>query len=402
MSNGGVSWGQVVNAIESHVGPVQHQVNQLTSHVGTLSAAVRELEAEVAGIGNAIQGMTATLAHKLDGVSHGQHQLLEAQRSTHAMTLEQFVSANTQLNGLHQTSANGFSAVTGGLDHVSSDVKLVDGSVRQMTIAMAQMEVIRIMNDAKGPIDRLKGFAEEIDERFGKAVENVYMVRSQYDHLLATSMTEYDRKLHVIGDHIFAIYEQDFRPQVELPLTSPPRAFVALPMDVDERRLEARADVLEANLLESSQSMLDPLLETQRSLEHVMASKYATDLASAMGDVSVAMDLRFYDEDAQTPLDVVVGARVEKAPPTGAEGTSTYFRLVDRSLGVRETLARGGERIARQCQLRPVTTDERAALLEALGKLADDGALDRELLEGYADYLTEFGLDVANHEGGAR
>jgi hypothetical protein len=362
---------------------------------------VKELEVELGALSTSIEHLGDKLGHKLDAVSHGQTALLGAQVATHEMTREQFVAANVQLGGLHQTSAQGFGAVKGGLDVVASDVKLVDGSVRQMTVAMAQMEVIRIMNDAKGPIDRLKSFTEEIDERFGKALENVYMVRGQYDHLLGTAMSEYGRKLHVIGEHIYAIYEQDFVPQVERPLTSPARAFVELPMSVDERKLEARAEALEGNLLEASHSILDPLLETQRNLEHAMASRYASELATSLGDIAIPIDVRIYDEGAQRPVEVIAGARMEKAPPTGQEGTSTYFKLGDRSAGARAALEQHGDRIARSCALRPISSEERTKLLLALQKLATEGAIDRELLDGYADYLTEFGLEVAVGEQGA-
>lgn len=386
MSNG-ISYAEVEAIVGRRVAGVQNEVARV-------AARVADVEAELAGIGSAIDGMTRTLAHKLDGVSHGQHELLQVQRSTHLMTQEQFVAANAQLSGLHQTSAHGFQTVAGGLDHVSSDVKLVDGSVRQMTIAMAQMEVIRVMNDAKGPVDRIHGFAAEIDERFAKAVENVYTVRAQYDQLLATAMSDYERKLRILGEHIFAVYEQDFRVHVELPLTAPARAFVSLPLEVDDRRLQARSDVLESNLLESSHCVLEPLLQTQRALEHTMASKYATGIASSLGEVAVPVDVRVYDQGTGRPPDVIAGMRSERAAPVGDEGTSVYFKLGEQTPGVRAAMQSRSESVARACRFRAMTAAEREELMTAVRMLSDSRAIDPELVEGYADYLDEFGLEI--------
>jgi hypothetical protein len=386
MAEGGVSRGEVHAIVESKVSPLRSAISELNSRVSNL-------EAELSRLGYAVERMSDLLAQKLDQVNSTQHALVEAQRTTHRMTHEQFVAANTQLQGIEKTSIAGFTATHLGL-------KDVNGSVVQMVTATAQMEVIKTINDAREPLEKLKGFAAEIDERFGKAVENVYLVRGQYDQLLATQMAEYDKKLHLIGEHIYAIYEQDFLERAEVPLMQPVRSFIELPLALDDARLGEREAALEGCLLEVTNTGLSPLLDLQRDLENQIARQYAAEETARVGEAAVPLDLCIYTPEASRSTEVIAGARLETRADRASSGHEPRFDIADRSDGMRRQLEPHGSRLQQMTDLRPITTQERDGLIRELQKMADGGELSPEVLQGYIDYLESFGLEVAR--GGKR
>jgi hypothetical protein len=63
--------------------------------------------------------------------------------------------------------------------------------------------------------------------------------------------------------------------------------------------------------------------------------------------------------------------------------------------------ARSAE-ITKAVQLRPLKPDEIARMKQALQVLAQGGAFDPQLLQGYFDYLDEFGLEAIVDNSGAR
>lgn len=384
---GGLSVGQVQSIVAGMLSPLERELGQ---HARAISA----MEDEMGRVADAMHGMTRELAGRLENLRAGQSEMVHLQRSTQEITLDQFQRANLQLVSIQAESVAGFTQVRGGLGEVSQDVRLVDGSVQQMSRAVVQMEVIRVLNEAREPVERVRTFTEEIDQRFAKAIENVHFVRSQYDQMLATAMGEYDNKLRAIGEHIFATYEQDFRAWAEEPLTTSPEAKLDLAMAVDERRIEARAEALEASLDEVGSARLDPLLNAHREFEHALASRFATKL-DAEGDVAVPMAARVY-QDPSLRLDVLGQVEVGASP----EGFTLTATRDLSELG--EALRGRATAVGRGMSLRKLSAQEISRVKEALAALSAAGTFDGEMLQGYFDYLDTFGLEVIVDEGGAR
>ncbi len=377
---------QVHSAISSVVGPLQREVN-------ALERKLREMEDEMANVANAIQQMHQALAHGLNNIHTSNHQLIQIQQASATMTLQQFTAANTalvatshQVSGMRTESKLGFATM-------GSELQLVDKDVQKMTQALVQMEVIRLLNEAKGPVQRLRGFGEEIDQRFSKAVENVFFVRAQHDQLLGTAMGQYEHKLRLIGEHIYLIYEQDFRAFAEEPLTEAADEHIDLAMKVDERRLQERARALDTNIAMLGETILAPLLDAQRTFEETLAGTFATNLHLDSGEALLPASVTIRSSAGTERLHVVTAARVERQ-----EGGDCGFQLRNEAYG--QPLAELIESSAPQVLAGLTTTKMPRELLEAvkdeLALLAEEGMLDPKLLPGYAEYLDRFGLEVVN------
>lgn len=393
----------VGSMLNSRVGPIE---SELRSQQRALAA----LEEEMSSIGRAVDSMASHLGTKLDGLAHSQRELIRVQESTRELTREQFVAANAQLGGLRAESAVGFGAVSTGLGAVSGDVKVVDASLQQLTRATVQMEVIRLLNEARGPVQKIHAFSEEIDQRFAKAIESVYVVRSQYDQLLGTAMAEYQHKLRTIGDHIYAIYEQDFRDHAELPLSAPADQVQSLALALDEQMLEARSEALDADLSDVGRESLEPLLSAHHAFEHTLATRFATRV-SAAGEretVGVPAVLRVWG-GGPSPFEVVAGARLREDRGVGAREGLNFSIEEDPALRTWTAgLATRANEIVSQARARRLGPQEVAQLKEALTAQARAGRIDPSLLQGYFDYLDHFGLEmvepgtVAIEDGGGR
>ena len=215
--------------VQRNIAPLQRDVSRLDARLDQFDSRLDRLEQEMANVEGAVRQMHEGLKGELRDIQSGNKELLHVQKRTQDITREQFVMANAQigttnnnLTVLNATSVSGFMTVSSGID--------------RMAQAVVQTEVIRLLHEAKEPTDRVTSFAEEIEQRFAKTVENVWFVRSQYDQLLATVMTEYERKLRVIGEHIYRVYDEDFREWAEVPLSEPAARTVELPIGIDERR----------------------------------------------------------------------------------------------------------------------------------------------------------------------
>ncbi len=389
---GGLSVGQVQSIVQGMINPLESELNRQ-------ARVVSAMEDEMGRVADAMHGMTRELAGRLEHIHAGQTDMVRLQQSTQQITLDQFQRANLQLGTLQVESVAGFARVSGGLGDVAKDVRVVDGSLQQMSRAIVQMEVIRLLNEAREPVERVRTFSDEIDQRFAKAVENVYFVRSQYDQLLATAMTEYDHKLRLIGEHVYAIYEQDFRQWAEEPLTGDPESGIALPLSVDESRIEARAQALEGSLDELGSSTLEPLLEAHRNFEHTLASNYATKIQGE-GDVAVPLIARVY-QGPTTRYEVLGGVEVATVPVDSAGLKFTLKPCAELS-SLTEAVRANTPAILKDGALWSLKPGEINGVKEALQALAQSDAFEPGLLQGFYDYLDEFGLDTVVDAGGAR
>ncbi len=394
---GGLSAGQVqsivssmISGLESDVRSLNSEVNSLQSSVRSIQKDVRRLEEEMSQMANAVNAMSKSLGDKLDNLN-------SLQKSTKDITKDGFDQTKSGLGQIQTVSAAGFVAVSGGLEHVSGNVKVVDGSLQTLTRATVQMEVIRLLNEARGPVQRILGFSEEIDQRFAKALESVYLVRAQYDHLTETAKTEYSQKLRNIGDHIYAIYDQDFREHAELPLSTPSEQVFEITEDLDERILESRSQALDADLTDFGTETLEPLLSQHQAFEHSMASAFAV-TARGLGEnetVGVPATLRLWNRPEE-PVEVVAAARLRPQAGTGSHEGLRYAIEPDAGLtSWTQGLAQHGAEFVAQSTTRRMTPAEIGGLKDALSKLAQSGQIEPSMLQGYYDYLERFGLEIA-------
>ena len=377
MSEGGVSYGQVVNIVEQHVAPIQREVNQLDRRLDRVDHRLEKLEQEMANIEGAVKDMHRGLAGELERLRDGNKELIRVQESTQHMTLAQFTAANVQLGmansnlgELNNTSIAGFNTVSAGVD--------------RMAQAIVQTEVIRLLHEAKEPTERVNSFAEEIEQRFAKTIESVYFVRAQHDQLLATAMTEYERKLRVIGEHIYRVYEDDFREWAEVPLSEPSGRIVELAMAMDEQRVAHRTEALEARFETLGDELIEPILSAHRDLEHMLASRFACKVDAAPGEeVAIPLAACLRSGGALEVLGIVKMARLGER-----------LELVQREGAVIDRATVNAARIGPQLQSAPLSGERLQTLKDTLTRLAAEHRIDSALLPGYIAYLDQFGLSV--------
>jgi len=380
---GGVSEGYVDRQIANAVAPLQREINVLERHV-------QKLENEMANVEGAVREMNVGLRSDLHELKSGNAALLDVQQQTKKITLEQFVTTNAQLGAanlqlvatnsnlgtINDTSLRGFQTLDVGID--------------RMAQALVQTEVIRLLHEAKEPTERVQAFAEEIEQRFAKTVENVFLVRSQYDQLLGTAMTEYERKLKVIGEHIYQMYEDDFRQWAETPLCEPTGRIVELPLSLDEQRLDSRRAALESRFEKLGDNLIEPLLEAHRTLEHTLATEYASALSAYDDELAIPVALRVNVDGKVEPLGRV---RAEFNPRSSPQDRKVTLKPTDEP-GARAATSARVERVARQLKTVALGNEQLGHLKQTLERLGREGRIDADLVPGYVEYLDRFGLDV--------
>jgi uncharacterized protein (UPF0335 family) len=363
--------------VQRNIAPLQRDVSRLDARLDQFDSRLDRLEQEMANVEGAVRQMHEGLKGELRDIQSGNKELLHVQKRTQDITREQFVMANAQigttnnnLTVLNATSVSGFMTVSSGID--------------RMAQAVVQTEVIRLLHEAKEPTDRVTSFAEEIEQRFAKTVENVWFVRSQYDQLLATVMTEYERKLRVIGEHIYRVYDEDFREWAEVPLSEPAARSVELPIGIDERRIAHRTEALDGRFASLGDEVIEPLLSAHRELEHTLASRFSCQVSTAGGEevaIPVAVCVR-----EQSGVQVLGSVR-----PTVTQGEAgARLELVETQASVKPPVSSSGG--MSQLKTTMLSTAEIGTLKEALARLAAEGRIDGSILAGYHAYLDQFGL----------
>jgi hypothetical protein len=269
----------------------------------------------------------------------------------------------------------------------------LDVGIDRMAQALVQTEVIRLLYEAKEPTERVKTFANEIEERFAKTVESVFMVRSQYDQLLGTAMNEYDSKLRVIGEHIYRVLEDDFQKAAETPLCTPTGRTVELPLALDEMRLTERRTALEARFDKLGDDLIEPLLEAHRSLEHTLASQFTVPIEASGEEIALPAALRIGVGGA---VEVLGSVRV--ACESGASGQRQVTMKPAGEAGARAAIASRIEPVAANIKSVALTADQRETLKKTLERLASEGRIDATLVPAYGHYLDTHGLEVVTKQ----
>lgn len=369
MSEGGVSSAELHSAISS-------VRSEMLSQIHELDGRIRELEAEMGQIAHAIDRMGSALASELNALRAQQrevHSTLESSLTTQQATL----AANVQgfERGIHATKA-------------------VDDSVRENTSALVKTDLLRSQGDAQEPLSKVRGFAAEIDERFGQALVNVAMNRALYDDHFHGILERYDRKLRGIGEHIFRLMEEEFVPAVEQRVVVPRSVYQALAVEVDRRRIEMRGRRLDGKLAEFDRAELDPMLEMQHRFETSVSTRYSFELPPGDDSVALPAALRLWmDGDA----DVVVGARAAPAPERlSSDGVAFRIEQDEDVADIRAGLGARAREVAAAARLRPLDASEQKQLRQALVGLADAGRIDGDLLPGLFAYLNVHGLEVTD------
>lgn len=383
----GISAAAVYSIVSARVAPLEHGI-------AVLQHRLSELEQEMANVENAVREMHRGLVGGLDELKSGNAALLDVQQQTKKITLEQFVSTNAQLGAanvqLHTTNNN-----LGAINQTSlNGFQTLDVGIDRMAQALVQTEVIRLLHEAKEPTARVHAFAEEIEERFAKTIESVFLVRQQYDHLLGTAMTEYENKLRLIGEHIYEMKESHFEQFAEVPLCSAPGNAVELPLALDEQRLERRREALDSRFDKLGDSLIEPLLMAHRSLEHKLASEYTAAFETTGEEVALPVAVRIA---ADGRVEVLGRVAFSFNPELAQSERKLAMTAVDEP-GAQAAMKARVEPIGGRLKTQTLNEAQLKSLKLALENLGSAGRIDPDLLPGYYEYLDRYGLEVVSEQ----
>jgi hypothetical protein len=325
--------------------------------------------------------------------------------------------------------------------------------ISKQTSAVVQMECIRAYNEAVALRAKAIAFTSEIDDQFDKAVEGVFINRILYDKHFQAIHEEYDSKVRTIGEHIFAIWENDLQP-AEQSAKVPHSAFQQLALEVDLERLARRSAQLDQDLEVVFEKSLEPRLDMDRSFERALSSTYGQPSPAADGTraavaaifLSGASGKRIVMDRVAQPAGAARIAAEAPAPPAaapaapppppppatpeaGAEGATpppppppppsapaapvappmgsaapAGPEVSTRSAGVYHDQAASAdstdfvERVARGATRRPMTDAELAQLRAAIGRLAERGFVPSDLLAGFDTYMLKVPLQIVEQQ----
>jgi hypothetical protein len=385
----GLSASEVRSMIRSEVGPLEGQVSRLDSRLN-------QLENEMANVERAIVNMAKNLGSQLGALQQATREGLNA----NASHLER---ANNRLANVEAVTRDGLArneAVTrDGLEQtkvatlgVKGEVALNTVSVERGTTTQLQMEFLRIHAEGQAAARRIAGFATEVDERFAKSLESVTLNRSLYDKHFESIHVEFDNKMRTIGEHIYRIYDEDFLPVVENRLKVPRIEYQALPLAVDEERVNARSEQLDANLAEIRSETLEPLLALHADFEQTMKSRFA--LGKGVPDQERLLVPAAVAVGPDNKVEVVVDASLRKK-----SNDAVRINLAKRGRlpAISEQLSANGtaRTLSQQLQWRALDAKELLQVAKAIGALQTEGLIDEEYATDLKSYLDTCGLRVS-------
>ena len=324
----------------------------------------------MAAIAQAINQMTAALSRDINNV-HGAVQV-----------------SNRELAAI--TVATGATAATTAI--LQATVKSEFGESQRLqqiqTSAMVQLDSVRTFTDALSLSNKTIAFTQEVDERFGKAVEGVVLNRILYDKHFGAIQNEYQSKIRTIGSHIYDIWEKDIAP-AEAAAKVPAQVHQELAVEVDLQRLASRSSLLDSDLDMVRQTHLEPLIALDAQFERTIQDQFAIDGQPAEGsEIVVPAVVAVYDQTVDALVDCIVG-------PGGR--ISAGSRLPDHTRYCQSD--EGRKRIRRSARVRPMTTEETASLAAAVQRLADRGLIEESMVGGYRKYLESVPLGIITSSG---
>ena len=159
------------------------------------------------------------------------------------------------------------------------------------TEASLQIEVGKKIADSVSTHGKLMAFASDINSRFQKSIEGIFLNRQLYSVNFNKIFDEYRNKIRTIGEHIFYIRDNDILPAVKAANASLEEIH-GLPFEVDLLRLKVRAQSLDETLTMLKESRFDQILNSLDNLTENLNSQFALDVksgSSSNSDCSVVM-----------------------------------------------------------------------------------------------------------------
>ena len=333
-------------------------VAQLQREVSALQGSVQEIYQEMAEIAQAIVGMTKTLSGDLRDVN-----------------------ASVKLSNVELAAIAGTAAATAV--SVEKNFRRSHQLQQRQTSAMVQLDSIKTFTEALALKTKVVQFGLEVDERYEKAVQGMFLNRILYNKHFNAIRDDFDSKIQSIGSHIFRIRDEDIAPVAEA-AKIPMEAQQGLALEVDLQRLAARSSLLDNDLDMIRKRHLEPKVTMDADFERSLSTRYAIDGGRpAVTRLEVHAVVSLTDSSVATYVSCAVGANGE---------LSQRNRLPDH-VRFCESDA-GNQAIRRAATMRPMTDEEYGQLTEAIESLASRGLIDSAIVPGYMKYLESKRLNI--------
>ena len=288
-------------------------------------------------------------------------------------------------------NAAGFAAVTGMTKKVDSSVQAWKTAAKN-TSALVRWSIFVCTTGRSRSARQINMFSEEIEQRFEQAILNVHLNRELYNEHFTRIFEESSNKFMTIGEHIFRVYEEDFKP-VAQQIQTQARDYTDEAIELDVTLIEERSRQLDTDLSSLYTESLGPILERHSRFEAELSSQFAVDgKAGSLGKVAVPAAVAFH---AEKEAAVVVGGSVKKGD--GSPELASRKRLRDV-----EDILRSNESILRdRAETREMNAGELQQVKKKLQEMAASGVIAKDLLPGYLAYLDRFGLAVIDGGDGS-
>lgn len=361
--NSGVSAGYVNDAIQRAFTELQRYVEQ----------EISRLEQEMQ---NLAQKVVGAINHQTDQLSRDLDKQTIAIVAQAGLTYKLLSATRDELTHTRERLVREFSETRGTLAlKTEADLQI------ELSSTVARLSATR---------SKINTFVADIEARFEKAVEGVYLNRQLYNLNFKKILEDYANKIRTIAQHIYEITEQDFGPATRAAMT-PPSQICDLPIEVDLLRLRLREESLDRCLEILKGARLDEILLSLNKLRLTLENEFRlTPSLGSPADAPRAVHGLFVGAGADETI--LVQATVSKSHPGAderivlqppADGLKRYHEETARRL-VSTSVSRRAARPATEIELGSLRAAA-ARLLQA-GTISPDNKglfeefLDRRLL----------------------
>ena len=197
------------------------------------------------------------------------------------------------------------------------------------TEASLQIEVGKKIADSVSTHGKLMAFASDINSRFQKSIEGIFLNRQLYSVNFNKIFDEYRNKIRTIGEHIFYIRDNDILPAVKAANASLEEIH-GLPFEVDLMRLKVRAQSLDETLTMLKESRFDQILNSLDNLTESLNSQFALDMITgSSNDCWVVM----MGVQSKLATDYLIGTEASAVGVNQAVNLSHHDNLYAELLG---------------------------------------------------------------------
>ena len=259
---------QLVNEIHREISNVKHELHrEIENARNEFRREIERMEQEMIEVGRMIVGEIRDQTTRLSG-----------NIETQTVAVVGGVAANTIM--LERTK-----------NQIENDFDKTRLKLDLQTEASLQIEVGKKIADSVSTHGKLMAFASDINSRFQKSIEGIFLNRQLYSVNFNKIFDEYRNKIRTIGEHIFYIRDNDILPAVKAANASLEEIH-GLPFEVDLLRLKVRAQSLDETLTMLKESRFDQILNALDNLTDILNSQFALNVkagSSANTDCSVVM-----------------------------------------------------------------------------------------------------------------